>query len=199
MKFVQFPNGKVWRVGNNGWIEGSVLVPDYENLDSLESRLDAIAEAATGSCCGLTDFAYQFRGNDIVSFQGCAEELPDDEADYVKADFKVLDANSGELVDALVAQYGMLPMEAKHALDNLENNYGEECALDILGSQRQIRSPAHPEECNYVRVVVDGLEIAYWCDDEWRDDPAMCGTRGRRRRLLSKMAACSREAFRPSN
>ncbi|PKO82376.1 MAG: hypothetical protein CVU19_01805 [Betaproteobacteria bacterium HGW-Betaproteobacteria-13] len=172
MKFVQFPNGKVWRVDNDGWIEGSVSVPDYENLDSLEARLDAIAEVATGSCCGLTDFAYQFRGNDIVSFRGCAEELPADEADYAEADFKVLEADSAELANALVVQYELLPVEAEHALDNLENNYGEESLLDVLGSQRQIRSPAHPEECNYVRVVVDGFEVAYWCDDEWRDDPA---------------------------
>jgi len=57
-------------------------------------------------------------------------------------------------------------------VDNLDNNYGEESVLDVLGSLRQIRSPAHPDECNYVRVVVDGLEVAYWCDDEWRDDPA---------------------------
>ncbi len=77
----------------------------------------------------------------------------------------MLRVDSAELANALVVQYDLLPVEAEHAVDNLENSYGEESVLDVLGSQRQIRSPAHPEECNYVRVVIDGLEIAYWCDD----------------------------------
>ncbi len=94
------------------------------------------------------------------------------ERDVTWADFKVLAADSAELADALVVHYGLLPVEAEHAFGNLDNNYGEESVLDVLGSLRQIRSPAHPDECSYVRVVVDGLEVAYWRDDEWRDDPA---------------------------
>lgn len=171
MQFVKFPNGKVWRVDESGWIEGSVVISDYENIDNLEARLDAIAEAATGSLSGLTGFAYQYRGNDIVSFRGCAEELPDDEDDYAEEGYRRLNLDSG-LQAALAEQYGLMPVEVEHALDNLDTNYGEECVLDILGSHRQIRTPAHPVECTYVRIVVDGFEIAYWGDDEWRDAPA---------------------------
>lgn len=36
MQFIQFPNGKVFRVDDNGWVEGSVQVPDYENFDDLD-------------------------------------------------------------------------------------------------------------------------------------------------------------------
>lgn len=171
MKFVKFPNGKVWRVDDNGIIAGSVFVPNYSRLHDLEDALDAVSEAATGSCCGLTDISHQARGNDIVWFSGCAEELPDDEADYAQANFKVLEGGSEELAKALAEQYGLLPLEAEHAMKNLENTYGEEFILSLFGSHRQIRSPAHPAECSYVRVVVDGFEIAYWCSDEWRDDP----------------------------
>lgn len=172
MAFVQFPNGKLWRVDESGWIQGSVRVPDYEAFDSLEARLDAIAEAATGSCAGLTDFSYQFRGNDIVSFHGCAAELPVDEADYAQEDFKVLTPGSEEWLSALTAQYGLLAVEAQHALSALENTYGEESVIDVLGSQRQICSPAHPDDCDYVRVVIDGFEVAYWVADEFSGDPA---------------------------
>lgn len=171
MQFVKFPNGKVWRVDEDGWIGGSVVVSDYENINNLENRLDAIAEAATGSIIGLTNFSYQYRGNDIVSFRGCAEELPDDKDDYAEEGYRCLNPISDELQAALAEQYALMPVEVEHALNNLDTNHGEECVLDILGSQRQIRSPAHPEECTYVRVVVDGFEIAYWVEDEWRDAP----------------------------
>ena len=64
-------------------------------------------------------------------------------------------------------------MEAEHALANLGSIYDDEHVTDVLGSQRQICCPKQPDECSYVRVVVDGLEIAYWIADEWRDDPAI--------------------------
>jgi len=41
----------------------------------------------------------------------------------------------------------------------------------------EVRVPAFPEACDYVRVVrhlPDGsvIECAYWNEDEWADDPA---------------------------
>jgi len=171
MKFAQFPNGKVWRLSRDGSIAGSVLVPDYEALESLEDRLDAISEAATGSRCGLTNFSYRFRGDNVVSFAGWPEEQSVGDEGLTEPGFKVLDVNDAGLETALVAQYGLLPVEARHALDNLENDYGEECITLIAGSHRQIHCSAHPEGCGYVRVTVGGLEIAYWHMDEWRDDP----------------------------
>lgn len=176
MKFIQFPHGKVFRVDNNGWVTGCVQVPSYEDHDvhdTLEAKLDAIAEAATGSSCGLTNFSYQYRGNDWVSFSGTAEELPAEEAEFEDAGFKVLEIGSTELRSALQAQYGLLDVEVDHALANLDADYGAECAVDILGSPRQLCSPAYPQACDYVRVVVAGLEVAYWTSDEWQDDPSV--------------------------
>lgn len=167
MQFVLFPNGKVWRVSADGQIKGSVLVPGYEGVGDLDERLDAIAEAVTGSIIGLCDFSYVPRGQDIVSFAGSADE-------FIASDerFKVLDTDAPELKAALIAQYGLMGVEADHALDSLGDQYGSECVIDVLGSHRQIRCPAHPEPCSYVRVVADGLELAYWVDDEWRNAPA---------------------------
>ena len=171
MQFVKFPNNKVWRVDENGWFAGSLLVSNYENIDNLEDRLDAIAEAATGSSVGLTDFAYKYHGCDIVSFHGFAESLPDNEDDYAEEGFLRLKSESESLWAAIAKQYGLTQVEVQHVINNLDSDYGEECVLEILGSQRQIRSPSHPEERTYVRIVVDGLEIAYWVEDEWRDAP----------------------------
>lgn len=176
MKFVQFPNGCVWPVDNDSWIEGSILVPEYEDIDNLDARLEAISEAATGSICGLTDMAYQYHGQDLVSFRGLAAALPDDEADYEEAEFKVLQPDDDLLNTALVKQYGLSIAEARHAIASLGCEYGKESSLQVQGSRRQIRCPLHPESCSYVRIVVDGLEIAYWVYSQWGEDPA--GTMG---------------------
>lgn len=177
MNFVRFPNGKVWKMGEHSFIEGTVQVADFMSFDDTESRLDAISEAATGSIVGLSDFSYSYRGNDLVRFRGRAEGLPefDDEGECEEGDFKLLTSDAPELRDALAAQYGLNEIEASHAMACLEGSasYEDECVIDIAGSHRQLRSPAHPSECNYVRVLVDGLEIAYCVDDEWRDDPAV--------------------------
>lgn len=172
--FVKFPNSKVWRVDGQGWIQGTARVPDYESFETLEDRLDAIAEAATGSIIGLCDFSYQFKGNDLVSFHGRAEEYLRalDEDNESNSGYEMLDLESDVLKSALLAQFGLMPVEVEHALATLDTEYGEECVLALWGSAKEIRCPASPAECSYVRVVVDGLETAYWVEDEWRDDPA---------------------------
>jgi hypothetical protein len=167
MKFVQCPNGMVWPLDNEGLISGTVLVPNYLEKETPEDRLDAIAEAATGSLVGLTNFSDTYLGNDLVSFKGVPEIL-----DYAPEGCTELDEHSPELRAALAAQYGLDEMEVEHALDNLDTNYGQECTLSIAGSRRAIRCPASPAECEYVRVVIDGFEIAYWHMDEWQRMPA---------------------------
>lgn len=107
-----------------------------------------------------------------MAFSGTAEELPANDEEFEEAGFKLLEPGSPELRAALKAQYGLNDVEIDHALDNLAAEYGAECAVDILGSPRKLCSPAHPEDCVYVRVVVDGLEIAHWTDDEWHDEPS---------------------------
>lgn len=44
-------------------------------------------------------------------------------------------------------------------------NYGPETTV-ALGNAREIRCPAHPTECDYVRLLDHGNEIAYWSISE---------------------------------
>lgn len=170
-QFIQLPYGKVWKIDSNKVISGTVRVPEYEDLDSLESRLDAISESAVGSFVGLSGFSYSYIGDDLVSFTGSLGELPDDPGDWAEEGCELITPDSPELRVALKDQYGLTDIEVDHAIATLGNEYGEECVTQNVGSIRQIRTPAHPSECDYVRVVVDGLEIAYWSSDEWADDP----------------------------
>ncbi|OIP99467.1 hypothetical protein AUK40_00725 [Candidatus Wirthbacteria bacterium CG2_30_54_11] len=48
---------------------------------------------------------------------------------------------------------------------------GESC--DRKSKIRNIHTPAHPAGCSYVRIVVDGYEIAYWDKNEWKQDPSV--------------------------
>lgn len=166
MQFIKFPNSKVWQTSESGWISGTVLVSDYEEKD-LEQRMDAISAAATGSICGLTDFSYQYLGGDLVSFHGCASILDEEPDDCVD-----LPADSAELRQLLAAQYQLKPSELDHLLNSLASSFDDECVIPVVGSVRQIRCPAYPSECDYVRVTVDGMEVAYWSVDEWSEAPA---------------------------
>lgn len=171
IQFIRLPDGKVWRIEEGKIIYGTVRVPEYESLDCLESRLDAISDSATGSFVGLSGFSYSYIGDDLVSFTGSLGELPDDPDDWAEEGCELLTPDSPGLRASLKEQYGLTDIEVDHALATLWNEYGEECVTQKIGSIRQIRTPAHPAECDYVRVLVDGLEIAYWSSDEWADDP----------------------------
>lgn len=167
-QWIKFPNSKVWRV-EDGLVEGVTMVPNFLDHEDLDSRLDAISEAVTGSLAGLTDFSYQYRGNDLVSFSGKVAEMLDQEPDEIS----ILDTSSDELRAALANQYGLDEGEVIHALDSLmqDGKFGEECVVGINDSMRELRCPAYPAPCNYVRVVVNGLELAYWDKAEWQRAP----------------------------
>lgn len=63
--------------------------------------------------------------------------------------------------------------------------YGDECivatdqGMGYKGEEYQVRAPAFPADCDYVRVVllrrgrgrVRVYECAYWNADEWKEDP----------------------------
>jgi hypothetical protein len=49
--------------------------------------------------------------------------------------------------------------------------FGDETILTLTNG-RSIHTAAYPGAADYVRVVEDGKEIAYWSSDEWREDPA---------------------------
>jgi hypothetical protein len=45
-----------------------------------------------------------------------------------------------------------------------------ECVIP-LANGRELRCPAYPLECSYVRIVgASGKEIAYWASEEWAED-----------------------------
>lgn len=65
---------------------------------------------------------------------------------------------------------GWLDIEIDHAINNLDTEYGAETVIP-LENGRQMRCPAHPEECDYVRITQGGYELAYWTSEEWGEDP----------------------------
>jgi hypothetical protein len=69
----------------------------------------------------------------------------------------------------LAIQMGWQEAEWEHAVDAAELDYGEERFL-ILATGRCIVFPA--AGCDYVRVMDDGCEIAYWSAEEWQEAPA---------------------------
>jgi len=182
-KWLLFPNGKMWQL-KEGQISGTVVINDYEASESLEERLDKIAEAATGSTVGLEGFSYANLGNGIVQFCGAltnmiefAHDQDDDEAeaddgdpeDDVDRDVVVeVVAGSKQFIEQLVKQYGMMEIEAEHAAQNLDNDYGDENTVELRNG-REIKTAAFPEPASYVRVCIDGLELSYWVNDEWHD------------------------------
>jgi len=168
--FIRFPEGQVFKINDQKEFSGTVVVPNYEGFD-YESRLDAIAEAVSPGFVGLSSFSFRYLGDDHVSVTCVAGELPDDPEEWVEEGCELLTADSPALRELLKAQYGLSDLEVDHALASLGNEYGDECVNQNVGSARQVRTPAHPCECDYVRVVVDDLEIAYWVSDEWADDP----------------------------
>ena len=48
--------------------------------------------------------------------------------------------------------------------------YGDETIV-LLADGRQLRFPAYPESCSYIRVMFEGREITYWNSEEWKEDP----------------------------
>jgi len=80
-------------------------------------------------------------------------------------------AGSGRARAAGGAAPSWSDVELRHAmLTDPDDGYGEKAVLR-LANGRQLRCPAHPQECSYVRVVDQGHELAYWNSDEWRNAP----------------------------
>lgn len=70
---------------------------------------------------------------------------------------------------------GLNDFEIQHALSAINLDYGAECVLPVGDGQRQLRCPAYPANCDYVRITTiianQVVEVAYWVSDEWQDDP----------------------------
>lgn len=170
MKFIKFPNGKVWRTVDSSVI-GTVVIENQEAISDVAQLHKAISVAATGDANFLEDIKTQARGVSLVAFTAHARAL----ADSSGVALEELHADSKELAQALQEQYALSYVEVTHALSNLGSvdDYEDECVVDILDTPRQLRCPSYPEECSYVRVTVDGLEVAYWDSQEWQEDPTV--------------------------
>jgi len=165
----KFPSGKVWRVDEKGWISGSVVVPQNdEDSQSYEYFLDQVSEAATGSSAGLENFSYRGMGDGIYLFSGDASHMLREEFEEMTR----LGDRSDELIQALQDQYQVDHQQALYMCASLRAEYENECVIDIAGSNRTVHCPAYPQPCTYVRIVVDGFEVAYWDEKEWGEAPA---------------------------
>ena len=69
---------------------------------------------------------------------------------------------------------GVTVAEIRSILGTVGNDYGAECVISLV-SGREIRFPASPDKCSYVRITLPGivpLELAYWTSAEWGEAPA---------------------------
>lgn len=167
-EFRLFPNGKIWP-SNGKTVHAIVRVPEG---DDAEDFLDRVSEEVTGSIVGLVGLNIISRGNDWVEVESEVDldGLNLDEDDESERELPVV-VDPVALSKAFQAQYGLNEVEATHAVGAKILDYGEESVRSILGSVRDVRCPAFPAECDYVRVTVCGIEIAYWTSDEWASSP----------------------------
>lgn len=84
-------------------------------------------------------------------------------------------------IDDLGDRLGWRDVEKQHALDCIREDadyagsYGDECVI-TTHSGRELRSPAFPAACDYLRVTQQGFELGYWSADEWAQDPEVIGS-----------------------
>jgi phosphosulfolactate phosphohydrolase-like enzyme len=80
-------------------------------------------------------------------------------------------------VDAAARRFGWEDGIKAHALQEALDRTEEDEAAAALECVSQttagveVRCPAWPQPCSYVRVCQGGFEIGYWVADEWRDQP----------------------------
>ncbi len=76
----------------------------------------------------------------------------------------------------LALERGWKSVVLSHARDSAkaQGEYQRECRIEV-GGGIELRGPAFPSECDYVRVVdmavAGGVELMYWSSDEWKDAP----------------------------
>lgn len=182
LSFILFQNGKAWPETRQG--SGYIKATVRASSSACESLLDAAIEEITGSCVGLEEIDLVRLGGGLVSVTGrvCEgsftildiEDEMDEDSDPSEIAWRI-PATDPLLPLRLQVQYGLDEPSVRHILDgNLgPDAYGEECILSIRGTGRQIHTPAHPHECSYARVTVDGMEFAYWASDEFGEDPSL--------------------------
>jgi hypothetical protein len=166
--FVTFANGKTWSVDDNV-VSAVVDISLADIIDhDHEWFLDAIADLAVGDV-RLMDIGYETIGSfdDMVRLRvsGDVSEIFNDQ----DGDIKILDS-AAEFCAALGRQFGWNDVETTHARNTAAVTYDNECVIP-LANGRELRCPASPEACDYIRLVEGGHELMYWSSDEWAEDP----------------------------
>ncbi|WP_026186465.1 hypothetical protein [Thioalkalivibrio thiocyanodenitrificans] len=168
IEYLKFSNGKVWRETHDHQIQGTVYVDYVSGVSPV-----TVSMAATGLNRALYGLDYRILGHGLVKFSFNADALKEGE---LKA-LETLSLGDPALADALGDQYHLNDAELQHAID-AERAYGEakpdpagEFDVLIARNGREIRCPGYPQECDYVRVVIDDWELAYWHHQEWGEAP----------------------------
>lgn len=162
--FRLLPNGAVLRVDHQGVVTCTVSVPGIHQPS--DDREAAIKKAVTGDVDGLILNSVDYVGGDFVRVKGLLSDT--------FSDLLPVSIYSDEFKLALMNQYSLSEIEASHAIGACDIDCQDltECVIDIAGGPRQLRSPSYPANCHYVRITVDGFEIAYWNEDEFKEDPS---------------------------
>lgn len=79
-------------------------------------------------------------------------------------------ADPAQAVRKLGAIRGWRDCEIEHAIASLGDRYLDEHVMHTRDT-RYLHFGIADGQCDYVRVVEDGYELAYWTADEWRCDP----------------------------
>jgi hypothetical protein len=57
----------------------------------------------------------------------------------------------------------------EHAVETNGTSYGDECVIQMANG-RNLRTPAYPAPCSYIRVEHEGHELGYWTSQQWEAD-----------------------------
>lgn len=71
-------------------------------------------------------------------------------------------------IEDIAFRLGWSDIETIHAKESVNNDYGDECVI-LAHSGREIRTPAYPDDADYIRITQHGFELAYWTSDEWKE------------------------------
>lgn len=179
-RFIQLPRNKVRRIDQHGCFDGLIQVP-LSVLYGGPTRLEQfIAYEVLGPyvLLGSRVMGYRDRGDGVFEFSANINldriQSPEsaDAEEFLAAGYHVLADRSPLLRQLLQKQYGLLDSEVSHLIGALDADYECETVVNIAGGLRSIHCPSYPQECDYLRVVIDGYELAYWTSDEWGCSPA---------------------------
>lgn len=164
LMYVRMPNGRVHQYNRlTRVVSGMVPVGESGEVVTPGSWPEWVDECVTGEAHKyIKDLGYKSLGDNVVSFAGFLQVFP-------SAGSVVEQVGAEEFVQSMGESFGLLECEVRHALESLGDEYEEETVVPLEGG-RELRCPAYPAECDYVRICLGGIEIAYWISDEWVTD-----------------------------